>query len=359
MTGHWKIVRQRQPISAVIAHPETPTPLREKLNLILELREFARTELHLPVEGQYLDYVHLDRPYAVWNVHATPEFSLAPKTWFYPVVGRLKYRGYFSEKAARKHGEKLRAQGYDVYVHGVEAYSTLGWFKDPVLSTFIHHDANELAEILFHELAHQRLFVRGDTDFDEAFATAVAEEGMRRYLLIQGPAAYEVYEASRARRLQFVALILQTREALRTLYGDPPAEQLLARTSSSVEDTCASNNPDNLRSPAELRAAKHAILEKLPEQYEKLKQEWGGFVAYGHWFTKRLNNAQLNTVATYYQLVPAFHILLREHDHDLDRFYKIANALAELPKEERHRRLQALLSPKTSESPDPVSNPRL
>src|SRR5262245_50615476 len=175
--GQWEIVRGGETSAILLADADTPEALKGKLRVVLQLREFAEKELKLPVDGHYECYADLGRRYVVWNVHGAPEFSLEPKSWWYPVVGRLKYRGYFSEAKAQRYARQLEAEGLDVYVAGVEAYSTLGWFKDPVLNTFLNHDEVDVAETLFHELAHQRLFVRGDTDFDEAFATAVAQEG--------------------------------------------------------------------------------------------------------------------------------------------------------------------------------------
>src|SRR5687767_6056930 len=179
--GQYQIFANREPIEKLIANTNTPPALREKFRLVMDLRRFAETNLAMPVNGHYNRYADVKRRFVVWNVHAAKEFSLEPKTWWYPIVGRLKYQGYFSEAHANRYAKKLEEKGLDVYVNGVEAYSTLGWFKDPLLNTFIHHGETELADILFHELAHQRVFASGDTDFNEAFATAVAEEGVRRW----------------------------------------------------------------------------------------------------------------------------------------------------------------------------------
>ena len=180
--GHLQIVHRQQPIAELLQQPGTPEPLKARLRLVLAMREFAAQELRFPVNGHYLRYADLGRSNVVWNVTATPEFSMTAMDWWYPVVGRLAYRGYFVESAARQHAAELAAQGFDVDVGGVQAYSTLGWFRDPVLNTFVHEPETELAELLFHELAHQRLFVSGDTDFNDAFAEAVSEEGTRRWL---------------------------------------------------------------------------------------------------------------------------------------------------------------------------------
>src|SRR4051794_12447163 len=218
--GQYQILASRRPISEVLADPNAPETLKHKLRLVLEVREFANKEFNLPIKGYYQKYADLHRDYVVWNVHAAPEFSLEPKSWWYPVVGEAKYRGYFSEKDARKYAGRLEKQNLDVYVGGVEAYSTLGWFQDPVLNTFIRHSDLDLAETLFHELAHQRLFVNGDTDFSEAFATSVAQEAMRRWMASKGNTAeFEKYMAENRRTEQFVNLVLGARQKLEGLYA--------------------------------------------------------------------------------------------------------------------------------------------
>lgn len=333
-TGQWRIVRQRQPIRKLLVQPTTSAPLKQQFERVLEFREFAERDLRLPVNGHYLKYVELDRPYVVWNVHAAPEFSLEPKAWWYPVVGRLKYRGYFAEADARRYAARLERHGYDVFVDGVEAYSTLGWFKDPVLSTFLHHRDTDLAETLFHEIAHQRLFAAGDTDFNEAFATTVAEEGVRRWLQATDNAAAAGRYATHLRRnRQFVGLIMGARRQLETLYGIAGKQK--ARTSVEGEGTT--------EGVAEQRKQKEQILSQLRADYARLKAGWGGYSGYDEWMSQPLNNAQLNTVATYYHLVPAFQRMLTEEGGSLEKFYRRAAALAKLDKKSRHRRLASFL----------------
>jgi predicted aminopeptidase len=187
--GQWQLLTDTESIPKLIARTNTPPELRAKLELVLSLREFAGRELKLKPNGHYRSYVDVGRRFVVWNVYATPEFSLEDKTWWYPVVGALSYRGYFREDLARQCAERLADRGWDVHVGGIEAYSTLGWFRDPVLNTFIHQPPPHLAETIFHELAHQRVFVKADTEFNEAFATAVAQAGVRRWLAAAGSAA--------------------------------------------------------------------------------------------------------------------------------------------------------------------------
>jgi len=313
--GQYQIFANRERIEKIIASTNTAPALREKFRLVMDLRRYAEKELNLPVDGHYNRYVDVKRRFVVWNVHAAEEFSLEPKTWWYPVVGRLKYRGYFSEKHAKAYAKKLEAEGLDVYVGGVEAYSTLGWFKDPLLNTFIHHDEVVLAEILFHELAHQRVFVSGDTDFNEAFATAVAEEAVRRWFKDK-PEKLEQFRVHERQEADFVRIVLATREQLKNVY---------ARSNDS---------------PAALRHDKLLAIEALRQEYAKLKEsDWGGYAGYDGWFKRPINNAQLNTVATYHRFVPSFRAVLRENGGDLEKFYKHVEALGKLPKKERHSRL--------------------
>jgi predicted aminopeptidase len=322
--GQCQMWSRQRSIDSLLKDERTPEPLKRRLRFVLELRAFAETELKLPANGHYLRYADLERPFAVWNVYAAPEFSLTPKSWWYPVVGRLEYRGYFSERRARAYAARLAGQGFDVYVGGVTAYSTLGWFRDPVLNTFIHDDDADLAELLFHELAHQRLFVAGDTDFNEAFATAVAEEGLRRWMESRhDPEAAAKHRAVIHRTAQFVRLVNAARETLRGIYQ----EELLPHATPAERSQDASRK----------RRKKQRVIAELRQGYAQLKSEWGGRKDYDAWFAQSLNNAQLNTVDTYYQLVPAFRQMLREQGGDWEAFYEASAALGQLRKEERSR----------------------
>jgi predicted aminopeptidase len=332
ISGQYEILAKREPIADILARPDTKPALREKLQLVTDLRHFAEDRLNLKTDGHYARYADLGRRYVVWNVYAAPEFSVEPKKWWYPVVGSLKYRGFFSEKDARNCGKALANEGYDVYVGGVDAYSTLGWFKDPVLNTFINNPPAELAEILFHELAHQRVFAKGDTDFNEAFATAVGEEGVQRWLEAHGDAkARTEYQIDLRRQGEFVDLVMNAREELKSVYGEEsehaPGLKQAAGSEALVEAK---------------RAAKAEVIARLRANYEKLKASWGGYAGYDNWFNRPINNARLNTVATYYHFVPAFKQLLARGDGDLQKFYADAKVLAKLPKEQRHERMAAL-----------------
>ena len=333
LRGQYQIFANEKETDKLLADPKTPDRLKQRLELLHALREFAAADLKLPVDGHYRKYVDVHRPFVVWNVEAAPEFSLEPKSWWYPLVGRLDYRGYFSKQGAIKYATVLRKKGYDVYVGGVEAYSTLGWFKDPILNTFIFDPDAELAEIIFHELGHQRVFARGDTDFNEAFATSVGQEGSRRWLIKKGDQdALASYRAERQRTRDFVALISQTREKLEKLYGDErtPEGKLKAAKKKPIGDV------------EELRRRKREIFAELQKDYLALKQAWGGNAEYDQWFAADVNNAQLNSVAAYYDLVPGFERLLELNGGDLQKFYNEAARLSKMPKKERHQWLQTL-----------------
>ena len=320
IAGQYQMVARQEKISTLLARTNTPPELRGKLELVLHLREFAEHELHLKTGGHYENYADLERPFVVWNVYAAPEFSVEPKRWYYPVVGKLQYRGFFAEAEARAFAAQLAPEGFDVHVGGVEAYSTLGLFKDPVLNTFLHHAPADLAETLFHELAHQRLFASGDTDFNEAFATAVGEEGARRWLAAHGNAkARADYEVDLRHQDQFIALVMKTRGELKRVYGDAAGPGDL-----SVQ-----------------RARKAEVIGKLRLDCEQLKAGWGGYTNYDRWFASPINNARLNTVATYHSLVPAFQQLLVRHGGDLQKFCSEAKVIAGSSKAERHQRLVA------------------
>lgn len=315
--GQCSIWRKAESVERVMRSADTPPDLKAQLRLALELRSFAADELRLPVGEHYLEYADLGQKYVVWNVYAAPEYWLDPREWWYPFAGALKYRGYFSEERALAYAQELAAEGYDVYTGGVEAYSTLGWFNDPLLNTFIHHEEVVLAEILFHELAHHRLFVKGDTDFSEAFATAVAEQGVLSWLERTGdPAVQQEYAKRLERHREWVDLIMRFRERLKEFYAN--AEDL----------------------PSIVKAAKkQEMFETLRSEHAALKRQWNGFSRYDPWFNRPLNNAHLNTVSAYYRLVPAFRAMFEAHGRDWEEFYAAVEELGRLPMPERHQRL--------------------
>ncbi|MGA2750479.1 MAG: aminopeptidase [Verrucomicrobiota bacterium] len=320
IAGEYQILAHQEPIQKLIDDPATPAPLKAKFEQVLKITQFAASQLSEPSGANYLNYVDLHRPCVVWNVNVAPALSLQPKTWWFLVVGSASYRGYFKEQSARRYAAKWEKRGWDTYVDGVETYSTLGWFHDPLLNTFISEPDWELAEIIFHELAHQRLFVPGDTDFNEAFATAVAAEGVRRWFLSSGNSAgYAQYQKTVQHENDFVELVMAARAQLQSVYADA-----------------------RLPEAAKLQR-KGEIIRQLRDNYVKTKTRWGGQSGYDQWFAEPINNAKLNTVAAYYDLVPAFQALLRAQDGDMEKFYRAVAALAKLPLTKRHEDLRAYL----------------
>jgi len=319
VSGQLDLMRRAAPIEQRLRADSTPAALKSKLQTVLRIRDFASRELALPDNGSYRSYADLGRQYVLWNVFAAPEFSIEPVSSCFVLVGCVSYRGYFSQADAEAEGTRLRAQGYDVYVGGVPAYSTLGWFDDPVLSTFINYPEGELARLLFHELAHQIVFVKNDTRFNESFATAVEQEGVERWLARADDARTRAaYERSRAMRREFLALILKYRSALERYYRqDLPADVK--------------------------RRGKAQLFADMDRDYRELKASWGGFAGYDRWFAAKPNNATLASVALYTDLVPAFRALLEREGGDLPRFYAAVKKLAPLPQDERDARLRSIL----------------
>ncbi|MGP8198177.1 MAG: aminopeptidase [Limisphaerales bacterium] len=320
IAGQCQILAHQESIAKLMADPATSPELKAKFAQVLKIRRFAKEELKLPADSSYLKYTDLHRPCAVWNVTVAPALSLEPMTWWFPVVGRADYRGYFNEAAARRYAARWEKKGWDVDVGGVTAYSTLGWFRDPLLNTFIFEPEADLAELIFHELGHRRLYVNGDTDFNEAFATEVAAEGLRRWFAAStNAAACAAHEAAQARDRQFVRLVMDTRGELETVYGDA-----------------------HLTGAEKLRR-KEEIIAKLSVNYTVAKKTWGGATDYDGWFAKPINNAKLNTISEYYDLVPAFQALLLAQGGDMGKFYVAVAALGKLPLEQRHAALRQYL----------------
>jgi predicted aminopeptidase len=319
--GQLQILGQRRDIPALIDSPATSATLRSQLQLVQELRAFAAGELQLPVGRQFSTYVDLQRPYVVWNVFAAPALDLQPLTWCFLVAGCVSYRGYFSESAARDFARHLQDEGYDVYVGGVTAYSTLGWFADPVLNTVIGREPWQLASLLFHELAHQVVYVPGDTAFNESFATAVEQVGLESWLQQHaqaGEASAVLAQASaeQRRRERFVALVESAVADLRELYASGAEREVLLR-------------------------GKQLRLQQLRNEYEELRERAPEFAVYDAWFSGGLNNAQLATVALYNTQVPQFRRLLRDCSDDLGCFYARVQELSRLDDSARAAALAA------------------
>jgi predicted aminopeptidase len=309
--GQLELMSKREPIARVTAKASTPPALRAQLEAVAAIRDFASHELGLPDNGSYRSYADVGRRYVVWNVVAAPEFSVDPREWCYPIVGCVAYRGYFVEDRARRFASKLRSEGLDVVVGGVAAYSTLGHFNDPVLNTMMGWDDVELAAIIFHELTHQLLYVSNDSSFNEAFATTVEEEGVRRWLRSQGrDADLAKHLVEQEHYIKVIDLLSSTRDELRTVY--------------------ASGLP-----PTAMREKKRAAIEAMRASFAHLKAEWGGHAPFEAWFDEDLNNAHLASIATYYNCVPGFERELRAAGGDLAAFYARARELAKLDQDKR------------------------
>ncbi len=316
--GQRELLAKARPIEDVVADPATDPRLKLRLEKAREMRSFASRELGLPENRSYTAYADLKRAAVVWNVFATPELSLRLKEWCFPVAGCVTYKGYFNEAAARKEAEALREAGWDVHVGLVPAYSTLGWFDDPLLSTFIWYPEAELARLIFHELAHQLLYVKGDTTFNESFASAVEEFGVERWLARHpDPKLRSDYEVFSARKRDFQALLAQYRARLEAAYASG--------------------------SEADKRARKAQVFADLQADYQRMKSErWGGFAGYDRWFGQALGNAHLASVGSYTQWLPAFRALLKREGNDLPRFYAAVQQLARLDQAQRDAALAAL-----------------
>ena len=314
VTGEYDLLSRAQPIASVLATAHDPA-VKRKLERVLAIRDFASRALGLPDNLSYRRYTEIDRRFVTWNVFAAPELSLKPAQWCFPIAGCVNYRGYFAEGDARTEAAKLAASGDDVYIGGVPAYSTLGYFADPMLSTFIRYPDVEIARLIFHELAHQVAYAKDDTVFNESYAVTVEEEGLRRWLAAQhDPELDRQYALSERYRTTFRALIEGTRSKLEKLY--------------------ASGESDEAK-----RAGKAQAFAALREEYAATKRAWGGFSAYDYWFSQGPNNASLAAVGLYTQKVPEFQALLAAEGGDLPRFYARVKELAALPKPQRETAL--------------------
>ena len=314
--GQWQVVKKRESIETVIEDQSTPTQLAERLVLVQQARTFSVDELALPDNRSYRSYADIERDYVVWNVFAAPEFSLEPRRWCFPIAGCVSYRGYFSRQAAYDESERLAKKGFDVTVGGVSAYSTLGNFDDPVLSSMMRWDDLQLVAVLFHELAHQVLYVKGDTGFNESFATAVEEFGMQRWLSSRGQHDDIVaYRERRELRQDLMALVAGARDDLRTVYAVADSDE-------------------------EKRRQKKARLEQLARAASERLEQSGRDPA--SWRSGELNNARLVSMALYEGRLPAFRALLADCNEDLRCFYAQAGALAKLKKPARDAALVAL-----------------
>ena len=317
--GHLELMSKRRSIARMISDERLPLALRQRLKLALEIRDFASRELGLPKNASYRSYVDIHRRYVVWNVLATPEFSLRPLQSCFPIVGCLAYRGYYRKQAALAYARKLKKKGFEVYVGGVPAYSTLGWFNDPLTSSMMRWSEAELAGFIFHELAHQLIYIKNDTVFNESFATVVEREGVRRWMNRRhGKKAWQQWKINKQRDRQVINLVMQVRDELQHLYR-------------SKLDRSA------------MRRQKQAVFRRMRERYLLLKKQWAGYKGYDNWMLKGMNNARIASVATYFDLVPDLERLLARCGGRLQRFYVQMRLLVALKPRQRRAGIKELM----------------
>nr|WP_298164578.1 aminopeptidase [uncultured Pseudomonas sp.] len=331
--GQWQVLRARQPIAAMLEDPAVDAGLRQRLALALEARGFASAELALPDNRSYRLYADIQRPYVVWNLFVTPELSLSPELHCFPIAGCVAYRGFYSQSRARGAAAVRQLQGFDTYLGGIEAYSTLGWFDDPILNTMLRWSDERLVAVIFHELAHQQLYVANDTAFNESFATFVERQGLRQWRAARGLAPVD--PQGERQREQFIALVLASRQRLTKLY--------------------ASGLPEE-----RIRVDKAAEFERLRAEYRALRErEWGGVGRYDGWINAPLNNAKLLPFGLYDRWVDAFARLFEQAEGDWSDFYRRVAILGKLPAVEREHALHCLLqqSPAAREPNSPDSLP--
>lgn len=317
-SGQLSLLRTRESVAEVIADPQRDPTLREHLRKSQQAREFASQHLHLPDNQSYRLYADIHRRYVVWNVFATGEFSLDPVTHCFPIAGCVAYRGYYDQNAARGEAALQKLDGKDVYVSGVEAYSTLGWFNDPIISSMMGWGDERLATLIFHELAHQRFYVRDDTEFNESYATFVEQEGTRQWRAARGMPP-ETASSDARRRDQLTRLLLTTRDHLKALYAQP-------------------------LTPTVMRQRKAAEFDRLRSDYRQLRDsQWNGDKRFDSWIYAPMNNARLLPIGLYDQWTPAFAALFKQVNGDWPAFFSAVEKLGGLPKDERKVALERLL----------------
>ncbi len=315
--GEMATLARARPISHVLDDRRTAPALRARLRFVERVLRFARRTLHLPVHGNYQSYANLHRPYAVWNVFAARPLSLQLKRWCFPIAGCVAYRGYFSRQAAQRYARRLAHRGYDVYVGGVPAYATLGYLPDPVLNTFIGYQRTTVAHLLFHELAHDLLYVPGATAFDESFADTVADVGVERLVRASGDLAWRARYRRRQRyRRAVLGLLRATHHRLAILYAGH-------------------------KTVAQKLAAKRRVLASLRAGFRRLTRQWGGTHGYGRFFARNFNNALLGALASYADLRPAFRRLLALEQGHMRHFYAAVRWYSRLPASLRDRALKS------------------
>lgn len=314
--GHFKVMSKRQSIEQVLKQEDTNTSLRRDLNTVQNIRAYASNELALPDNKSYTQYVELERDFVTWVVFAAPELSLRAINWCFWIVGCVPYRGYFDPNMAEKFADSLRTQNLEVHIAPVAAYSTLGWFSDPVLSSMLNKGVIVTADYIIHELAHQKVYIKDDTEFNEAFATAVATAGVQKWLFQANdmPSLLK-YQNQLNKKKQIYALVKKLRQRLENVYDSSLA--------------------DNLK-----RKHKQLAFEEYQADTTALLNTWQQGELYQRWAVEGMNNAKLNAMAAYYELVPDFLNLLKDCEQKFARFYEVVSSMQILTREQRRKSLR-------------------
>ncbi len=316
--GHLSVWMKRRDMQSLINSASTKPKLKKRLRLVLKIRKFASQELGLPDNYSFKSYVNLKRKHVVWNVLAAPEFSVEPIKFCFPIVGCLSYKGYFAKKRAEKEALRLSYQGLDVTTGGVTAYSTLGWFSDPVLSTFVNWKEADLAGLIFHELAHQLIYLSGDTTFNESFASMIEIEGVKRWMKKQGtPKLSRKYFLAKKRDDEFMRLVLKTRDRLKILY----------KKKITIK---------------QMRLDKQAVFKRMRKDYVEFKKRWMQYKGYDRFINTDLNNAKIAGASTYFEFIKSFQNLLKQQHNDLKKFYAEIFKFGKLSTDQRKLRLNKL-----------------
>jgi len=331
VNGHLSILADQEAIKDIVQDETTSAALKSKLILATQARDFASSEMLLPDNDSYRYYSDIKRSYVVWNVIATEQFSIEARQWCFLVVGCVSYRGYFNKQDAQAYADELAQQGYDVNVSGAQAYSTLGWMDDPLLNTMIYQSEARLVGIIIHELAHQQVYINNDSSFNEAFATSVEIEGIKRWYK-QKPSSdsdqksnsFEAYIQTKKREVEFKTLLKTTQLKLEQLYSESSFK--IAKNQTEL---------------------KQQIFSDLQQDYVTLKKSWQNYSGYDKWMNQGLNNAHLALLATYYDKVPVFQAILNSVNNDLMQFYRTVSDIGDLPEPQREKRLSDYLHVKT------------
>ena len=315
--GHMAIMDRRVAIDDLLDDPQTDAKLKERLKLVKEIRAFAFSQLALPESGSYTDYAQLDHPYALQNLFAAPEFSTKLLSWCYPIAGCTSYRGFYEQQRLDAFVANLKADNNEVHISRVPAYSTLGWFDDPVLSSFINWSDHRLAGLLFHELTHQRIYIDGDSKFNESLASAVQQVGIRLWLESHGQLdKLDRFDRGLAYRQDVVGLIESARKRLSDIYDEDKSNEWK-------------------------RVEKQKVFRQMRDQYEEIAYKHNYRDGYARWIASELNNAKLGSVSTYNALIPAFVSMIEAFDRDFERFFQYAEKIGNMEKDKRDLCLKA------------------